>query len=248
MSAPSSSIAPCQIGCASASTKWTDAWGTSSSNAIARARLPGPNPMPTTSYVSAVLMKQSSARRQRYAAQSTAGRSWAATRRCASGWSRARCAFVVRWRAFAGSGKVGRMRPDLPLPTTPRLRMRRFGPADLPTLVAYRSHPEVARYQSWSAEFSLADAEQFLRVDEATTLGTRGAWTQIALVPHDADVPCGDLALHVLDTQPDTQADTVELGVTLDPAHQGKGLAAEALRAMISWLFAHHGTHRVLAQ
>lgn len=140
------------------------------------------------------------------------------------------------------------MRPDLPLPTTPRLRMRRFGPADLPTLVAYRSHPEVARYQSWSAEFSLADAEQFLRVDEATTLGTRGAWTQIALVPHDADVPCGDLALHVLDTQPDTQADTVELGVTLDPAHQGKGLAAEALRAMISWLFAHHGTHRVLAQ
>jgi RimJ/RimL family protein N-acetyltransferase len=35
--------------------------------------------------------------------------------------------------------------------TTQRLVLRRFGPEDLDAFVAYRSDPEVARYQSWEA-------------------------------------------------------------------------------------------------
>jgi RimJ/RimL family protein N-acetyltransferase len=33
--------------------------------------------------------------------------------------------------------------------TTQRLVLRRFRPEDLDAFVAYRSHPETARYQSW---------------------------------------------------------------------------------------------------
>jgi RimJ/RimL family protein N-acetyltransferase len=130
------------------------------------------------------------------------------------------------------------------LPTTTRLLLRRFEPADLPTMVAYRSDPAVARYQSWTPDWSMADAEEFLREDQATALGTNGAWTQVALVERASGAMVGDLALHFVAAQPDT----VELGVTLAPAHQGRGLAAEALRGVISWLFSVHGTHRVLAQ
>lgn len=129
------------------------------------------------------------------------------------------------------------------LPRTDRLKLRRFGPDDLPTLVAYRSDPEVARYQTWTEHWSLSDAEAFLGRDRAIAVGTRGAWTQIALERTDSGTLCGDVALHFLATQPDT----VEVGVTLDPAHQGQGFATEALRATITWLFEAHAAHRVLA-
>ena len=125
---------------------------------------------------------------------------------------------------------------------TPRLRLRRFTPADLPAMVEYRRDPLVARWQSWTPDWSMADAEEFLREDQATVLGTPGTWTQVALVERGALI--GDVALHFVAAQPDT----VELGITLAPAHQGRGLAAEALRGVIAWLFATHGTHRVLAQ
>ena len=51
----------------------------------------------------------------------------------------------------------------------------------------------------------------------------------------------GDCGLHFLDDR------QVELGITLDPAHQGKGYAAEALRAVLDHLFGTLGKHRVVA-
>jgi RimJ/RimL family protein N-acetyltransferase len=45
---------------------------------------------------------------------------------------------------------------------TDRLRLRPFQAADLPSFVAYRSDPRVARYQSWDETYSTADAERFL--------------------------------------------------------------------------------------
>lgn len=136
------------------------------------------------------------------------------------------------------------MDPRLVLPGTARLLLRRFGPDDLPAMVAYRSDPAVARYQSWTPDWSMSEAREFLREDQATVLGTPGTWTQVALVERDGGALVGDVALCFVAAQPHT----VELGVTLAPAHQGRGLATEALRAVIAWLFAAHGTHRVLAQ
>src|SRR4051794_31091128 len=40
---------------------------------------------------------------------------------------------------------------------TERLHLRPFEAADLPAFTAYRSHPDVARYQSWDTTFSIAD-------------------------------------------------------------------------------------------
>lgn len=47
----------------------------------------------------------------------------------------------------------------LPL-LTPRLILRPFTADDLPHFTAYRSHPDVARYQSWS-DYSAAEAQAF---------------------------------------------------------------------------------------
>jgi RimJ/RimL family protein N-acetyltransferase len=127
---------------------------------------------------------------------------------------------------------------------TGRLRLRPFTAADLPAFVAYRARPEVAAYQSWDETFGMADAERFLADQEAVSFGRPGAWGQLAIEDRDTGDLCGDCAVKVLDHQPGT----AELGVTLAPDHQGRGVATEALEAVVGHLFAEAGMHRVYAE
>ena len=127
---------------------------------------------------------------------------------------------------------------------TERLRLRPFRAADLPAFVAYRSDPAVARHQSWEPSYSMHDAERFLASQQGLELGTAGAWVQLAATDRHSGALCGDCAVHVLTSQPAT----AEVGVTFAPAHQGAGLAREALGAVVGELFGTYGMHRVLAE
>jgi RimJ/RimL family protein N-acetyltransferase len=127
---------------------------------------------------------------------------------------------------------------------TQRLRLRPFEAGDLAAFVAYRSDPEVARYQSWDSSFSKADGERFLAAQQEAEFGVPGAWVQLAAVDLRSGALCGDCAVRVVTDQPAT----AEVGVTLAPAHQGAGLATEALAAVLGELFVQHGLHRVYAQ
>jgi RimJ/RimL family protein N-acetyltransferase len=127
---------------------------------------------------------------------------------------------------------------------TERLRLRPFRADDLAAFVAYRSKPDVARYQSWDTSYSMADAERFLACQRDVELGVPGAWVQLAAVDRRSGTLCGDCAVRVVTDQPAT----AEVGVTLAPAHQGSGLAAEALAAVIGELFEERGVHRVYAE
>lgn len=127
---------------------------------------------------------------------------------------------------------------------TDRLRLRRFEAGDLPAFAAYRSAPEVARYQSWTTSFSIDDAERFFAEQEQATFGAPGEWVQLAATEHTTGTLIGDCAVRFAAEQPAT----AEVGVTLAPEHQGAGLAREALGAVIGMLFADHGLHRVYAE
>ncbi len=123
---------------------------------------------------------------------------------------------------------------------TERLGLRRFTTADAEAFAAYRSMPEVARYQSWDAPVSLTDAlelvEDFAQGDPATP-----GWFQYAI---DLDgVLIGDLGVNLHDNL--RQA---ELGFTLSPAYQGNGYATEAVRALLDHLFIEWNLHRVSAE
>ncbi|TCO22284.1 aminoglycoside 6'-N-acetyltransferase [Kribbella steppae] len=123
---------------------------------------------------------------------------------------------------------------------TERLGLRRFTTADAQAFAAYRSEPEVARYQSWDAPVSLADAlelvEDFGQGDPAVP-----GWFQYAI---DLDgVLIGDLGLNLHDNL--MQA---ELGFTLSPAYQGNGYATEAVRGLLDHLFIERDLHRVSAE
>lgn len=127
---------------------------------------------------------------------------------------------------------------------TERLTLRPFAAEDLAAFVAYRSDPDVARYQSWDSGYSMADAERFLAAQAGVTLGAPPAWVQLAVVDRASGDLCGDCAVRVLGDQPGT----AELGVTFSPRWQGRGLATEALRAVLATLFDDRGLHRVFAE
>jgi RimJ/RimL family protein N-acetyltransferase len=99
----------------------------------------------------------------------------------------------------------------------------------------------VARYQSWDDTFSIADAEAFLAEQAGLVFGAAGAWVQLAAVEQATGELVGDCAARV-------DAQQAEVGVTFAPASQGRGLASEALRAVVGRLFDEHDVHRVFAE
>lgn len=127
---------------------------------------------------------------------------------------------------------------------TERLRLRPFQVDDLEGFVAYRSDPEVARYQSWDVSYSMTDARSFLASQRQLELGRPGEWLQLAIVDRRTGSLNGDCAVRVAIDPPAT----AEVGVTLATSRQGKGLATEALAAVVTALFEQQSMHRVFAE
>jgi RimJ/RimL family protein N-acetyltransferase len=127
---------------------------------------------------------------------------------------------------------------------TERLVLRLLEHGDVPAFAAYRSDPEVARYQSWATSYSAQDGHRLVAAQEGVELGVPGPWVQVAAVDRATGALRGDCAVRIADDQPST----AEVGVTFAPASQGSGLATEALGAVVTHLFDEHGMHRVYAQ
>lgn len=131
---------------------------------------------------------------------------------------------------------------------TPRLGLSPLGADDIPAFMAYRRLAEVARYQSWGTDYSTADAEALVAAQPASGIPEAGEWVQLGLrapeAPGGRRVLVGDVAVGADADQPDSY----ELGVTLAPAYQGRGYAAEAISTVIDWLMSERGAHRIVIQ
>lgn len=128
----------------------------------------------------------------------------------------------------------------LPL-LTPRLILRPFTADDLPHFTAYRNHPDVARYQSWS-DYSAAQAQAFFAQQQRLAFNHDDSWFQLAVERREDGALLGDVAVHFFD-----EGRQAELGVTFDPVHQRQGQAREALSAVIALLFGPLAKHRITA-
>jgi aminoglycoside 6'-N-acetyltransferase len=127
---------------------------------------------------------------------------------------------------------------------TERLVLRLLQREDIPAFAGYRSDPDVARYQSWDASYTIDDGERLVASQEGFDFGDPGPWVQLAAVDRATGALAGDCAVRVATDQPRT----AEVGVTFAPAKQGSGLATEALAAVVTRLFDQHDIHRVYAQ
>ena len=125
---------------------------------------------------------------------------------------------------------------------SPRLRLRRLRPEDAAAISAYRSLPEVARLQSWTT-FSPADAARLVVEQNRIVPNTPGTWIQLALTTLKEGTIIGDCGIHFLKND----GRQVELGISLSPAYQGRGLAAEALAQVLWYAFDVLDKHRAWA-
>jgi RimJ/RimL family protein N-acetyltransferase len=128
--------------------------------------------------------------------------------------------------------------------TSRRLVIRRFIARDADALASYRSDGEVARYQDWECPYPVSDAKKFIASLHHLAPGTPGTWFQFAVSLAPSDILIGDTALRT------RQADArqAELGFTFASAHQGRGYATEAVRAVVQYAFGQLAMHRVFAR
>lgn len=125
---------------------------------------------------------------------------------------------------------------------TSRLLLSPLRLEDAPAVFAYRSDPEVARYQGWEPP-AIDDVRRFIEELARVAPNMPGTWLQLGIRLRDGGHLIGDLGLH-FPAERDAEA---EIGVTVAPAHQGKGYAAEALCGAFGYLFDDLGKHRVIA-
>lgn len=123
---------------------------------------------------------------------------------------------------------------------TERLVLRRLADEDLPQIFAYRSQPQVAEWIGGTATDLDTLTERF------------GEGETAVIVEHDGRL-IGDLMVRIEDAWAQREVaeraagTQAELGWTFDPAFHGRGLATEALRALIRICFDDLGLRRVVA-
>ncbi|WP_425039596.1 GNAT family N-acetyltransferase [Primorskyibacter sp. S187A] len=114
-----------------------------------------------------------------------------------------------------------------------RCLLRRMSVDDAEAFLAYRSDPEVARYQSWPP-MDATQAHHFLAdVAKAEPLLRPGHWAQIAIADGQSNALLGDMGLFL---SQDTKE--AELGITLSRGAQGRGIAHEAVVLARGLIFA----------
>ena len=125
---------------------------------------------------------------------------------------------------------------------SPRLLLRRLQESDLPSFCAYRSDPQVARYQDWES-WSEEEGRRFIEGQMTLHPDVPGTWFQMAIELVQVGEIIGDCGLHTLADRPGQ----VEIGITMACEHQGKGYATEAVNCLLDYVFGKIAKHRVIA-
>lgn len=121
---------------------------------------------------------------------------------------------------------------------TARSTLRACTPDDAPAVAAYHDDPGVARFQDWPLPVDAAAMRQHFA---AQPRGPEpGRWVQIA-VEHDGEV-VGDLAVGL-----DAAGHQAGIGYSFRADRQGRGLAREAVSALVDALLDGRGVHRITA-
>jgi len=130
---------------------------------------------------------------------------------------------------------------DIPI-LTKRLKIDRLKDSDAHTMFKYRSDPLISRYQNWEPSH-IEEIQTFIAELKNVDIGAPGSWFQLGMYLRESDEMVGDLGIH---TQSNNRSQA-EIGITLSISFQRRGLATEALTALLKYLFVKLGKHRVYA-
>ena len=125
-----------------------------------------------------------------------------------------------------------------------RVRLRPVVDSDLAAMVTYRGDPAVCRFLPFEPQSADDIRERIGHLFGGTSLeGERGGVVLAVERVEDATV-IGDLVLFHLDAD----AGSAEIGWVVSPVAAGRGLATEAVRALIDTAFSVYGLRRLVAR
>jgi RimJ/RimL family protein N-acetyltransferase len=113
---------------------------------------------------------------------------------------------------------------------TERLVLRRSRPEDAEAISAYRSDPDVNRYQGWKR----TDPDGVRREIEdmaGRAPGESGGWVQLSVEEGGGGLLVGDVGLSLAEAEPGV----IKIGYTIAPEFQGRGYGTEAVRALLAY-------------
>jgi RimJ/RimL family protein N-acetyltransferase len=126
---------------------------------------------------------------------------------------------------------------------TDRLILRPLDTPDVQAFSAYRSDPDIARYQGWGTPFTEDQAEEFIEQMKSITPGDIGQWLQLGMELKKGSALIGDVAFQIIKDS-HRQA---EIGMTLSSPYHKKGYGIEAVTAVVNFLFCELNVHRIIA-
>jgi len=115
---------------------------------------------------------------------------------------------------------------------TQRLVLRRSRPEDAGAISAYRSDPEVHRYQGWDRTDAEGVRAEIVEM-AGRVPGEPGGWIQFSVEDRETNRLVGDIGLSLADGEPGV----IKIGYTMSPAFQGRGYATEAVGALVDYAF-----------
>lgn len=95
-------------------------------------------------------------------------------------------------------------------------------------MFAYRSDPLITRFQNWEPR-SVKEIRTFIAGLAEIGIDTLGRWYQLGLFIRESEELAGDRGIYIQARDPRQ----VEVGITLARAFRGRGLATEALKAVL---------------
>ena len=125
---------------------------------------------------------------------------------------------------------------------TNRLQIRNLSPTDLDDFYAYRSDPEVIKYQSFDT-MTVAQSRHFIQGQKNKLFGQPGEWIQLGIEEISLQKLIGDCALKI-DLYDSRMA---EIGITISQLHQRQGYAKETISGILNFIFGTKKMHRVTA-
>jgi len=125
-----------------------------------------------------------------------------------------------------------------------RVRLRPIVDTDVDAMVAYRGDPDVCRFLPFDPQSGEDIRQRIGHLFGGTTLAGENGGVVLAIERRDDAAVIGDLVLFHLDAG----SGTAEVGWVVSPAAAGRGLATEAVRALVDTAFTVYGLRRLVAR
>ena len=130
----------------------------------------------------------------------------------------------------------------MPTLETERLLLRRMLVSDCYDMYEYARRPDVTKYLTWSPHSSVDYTKEYLaHLSHHYQLGDFYDWAVILKAENKMIGTCGFTRFHF-------PHDAAEVGYVINPEYRGRGIAPEALRAVLAFGFETVGLHRIEAK